>query len=317
MKVLVTGGAGFIGSHIADAYLAAGHDVVIVDDLSSGRRDNVPEGATFYECDIRSPELERIFATERPDAVNHQAAKANVRESFDEPMLYADVNVVGSVNVLECCRKYEAKRIIYASTGGAVYGEPEYLPVTEDHAINPLDPYGASKHHVEHYLSLYFRNFGISYAALRYPNVYGERQSPDGEAGVVAIFAAKMLKGETPVVNGTGDQERDFVHVSDVARASVLALDREDGQIINLGSGVGTSVNTIVKCLVESTGYEGPVEHGPAKLGEVYRIFLESSPAAQLLGWRPEIAVEQGIESTVEDYRERMGLTEKVAVSAS
>lgn len=317
MKILVTGGAGFIGSHISDAYLAAGHEVCIVDDLSSGHRENIPEGARFYECDIRSDELERVFAKERPDVVNHQAAKANVRESFEEPMLYADVNVVGSVNVLECCRKYETKRVIYASTGGAVYGEPEYLPVTEDHPINPLDPYGASKHHVEHYLSLYFRNFGISYAALRYPNVYGPRQDPNGEAGVVAIFAAKMLKGETPVINGAGDQERDFVHVYDVARASVLALDRTDGKIINLGSGVGASVNTIVKALVNSSGYKGPVEHGPAKLGEVYRIFLESSPAEQLLGWKPEISVQEGIESTVEDFRNRLEVTESVAVSAS
>lgn len=317
MKILVTGGAGFIGSHIADAYLAAGHEVCIVDDLSSGRRSNIPAGARFHECDIRSPELEKVFAAERPDVVNHQAAKANVRESFDEPMLYADVNVVGSVNVLECCRKYEAKRVIYASTGGAVYGEPEYLPVTEDHPINPLDPYGASKHHVEHYLSLYFRNFGISYAALRYPNVYGPRQNPHGEAGVVAIFANKMLRGVTPVINGSGDQERDFVHVSDVARASVLAAGREDGRIFNLGSGVGTSVNTIVKALVKSTGYRGPVEHGRAKLGEVYRIFLESSPAAQLLRWRPEVKVEEGIQSTVEDFRARIEAAEGVAVSAS
>ncbi len=304
MKILVTGGAGFIGSHITDAYLAAGHQVCVVDDLSSGSVSNVPQGATFYEQDIRSPALAEIFEREKPDVVNHQAARANVRESFELPMLYADVNVVGSVNLLECCRIHGVSKVIYASTGGAVYGEPQQLPVKEDHPVNPLDPYGASKHHVEHYLYLYKANFGISYTALRYPNVYGERQNPYGEAGVVAIFANKMISGETPMINGKGDQERDFVHVSDVARASVLALDGAHGEILNVGSGVGTSVNAIVDALREAVGYRGKVESGPAKKGEVYKIYLDAGRAFETIGWKPRVALRDGLASTIAYLRQ-------------
>jgi len=303
MRILVTGGAGFIGSHIVDTYLAAGHDVCVVDDLSTGRRHNLPPGVRLYEVDIRDERLVQVFEKEQPDVVNHQAARANVRESFEQPLLYADVNVVGSVNVLECCRRFDVRNVIYASTGGAVYGEPSWLPVSEDHPVNPLDPYGASKHHVEHYLHLYRANFGISYAALRYPNVYGPRQDPYGEAGVVAIFTVSMLEGREPVINGTGEQERDFVHVSDVARASLLALGVEGGHILNLGSGIGTSINTVFATLAELTGHARPTVHGPAKKGEVYKIFLRSERAQQVLGWRPEMTLGSGLASTVEFFR--------------
>jgi UDP-glucose 4-epimerase len=299
VRILITGGAGFIGSHVADAYLALGHDVTIVDDLSSGSMENVPRGARFYERDIRADDLDEIFEAEEPEIVNHQAARANVRESFQMPLLYADVNVLGSLNLLECCRRHGVTKVIYASTGGATYGEALYLPVKEDHPVNPLDPYGASKHHVEHYLHLYSRHFGISYTALRYPNVYGERQSPHGEAGVVAIVANKMITNETPVINGGGDQERDFVHVSDVARASVLALDKGDGEILNIGSGIGTSVNSIVAALQEATTYHGEILHGPAKLGEVYKIYLDASRAKEVLGWEPAVPLRKGIAATV------------------
>ncbi|HUG44265.1 MAG TPA: NAD-dependent epimerase/dehydratase family protein, partial [Acidobacteriota bacterium] len=208
MKILGTGGAGFIGSHIVDAFLSEGHQVCVVDDLSSGRRANVPPGVRLHAVDIRDGDLADVFEEEKPEVVSHQAARANVRESFEKPQLYADVNVVGSVNLLECCRQFNVRKVIYASTGGAVYGEPKTLPVPEDHPIDPLDPYGASKHHVEHYLRLYQTNFGLSYTVLRYPNVYGPRQNPYGEAGVVAIFAVKMLKGERPTINGSGKQMR-------------------------------------------------------------------------------------------------------------
>ena len=204
MKILVTGGAGFIGSHIAEAYLKAGHDVAVLDDLSSGFQHNVPAGARFYQVDIRSAELDRVFTAEKPEVVNHQAARANVRESFELPVVYADVNVCGSVNLLESCKKHGVRKVIYASTGGAVYGEPTEVPVPETHAINPLDPYGASKHHVEHYLHLYKANFGIDYTILRYPNVFGPRQNPHGEAGVVAIFTGQMMNGKQPLINGSG-----------------------------------------------------------------------------------------------------------------
>ena len=303
MKILVTGGAGFIGSHIVDAYLSAGHEVSVVDDLSSGFRHNVPMGVRLHEVDIRSDRLAGVFEAERPEVVNHQAARANVRESFEKPLLYSEVNVVGSVNVLECCRRFGARKLIYASTGGAVYGEPQWLPVSEDHPVNPLDPYGASKHHVEHFLYLYHANFGIAFTTLRYPNVYGPRQDPYGEAGVVAIFAGQMLSNANPVINGKGDQERDFVHVSDVARASVLALDKGDNQIVNLGSGVGTSVNTIFSTLSGLTGFQREPVHGPAKKGEVYKIYLKSDRAKENLGWQPAMSLKEGLASTVEFFR--------------
>jgi UDP-glucose 4-epimerase len=305
MKILVTGGAGFIGSHIAEAYLAEGHDVCVVDDLSSGFEHNVPAGARFHKADIRSAaELDRIFAAEKPEVVNHQAARANVRESFEMPVVYADVNVCGSVNLLESCKKHGVRKVIYASTGGAVYGEPNEVPVPETHPINPLDPYGASKHHVEHYLHLYRANFGIDYTVLRYPNVFGPRQNPHGEAGVVAIFAAQMLTGsKQPLINGDGDQQRDFVHGADVARASVLSLEKGGGEIFNIGRGQGTSVNTIFALLAELTGYGKPAQHGPAKKGEVSRIFLNADKARRMLGWEPRISLRDALSSTVEFFR--------------
>jgi UDP-glucose 4-epimerase len=302
MKILVTGGAGFIGSHIVDTYLSAGHDVCIVDDLSSGFQDVVPAGVRLHEVDIRTSRLAEVFEAERPEIVNHQAARANVRESLEQPLLYADVNVLGSLNVLECCRKYGVRKVIYASTGGAVYGEPQCLPVPEGHPVNPLDPYGASKHHVEHYLHLYRLNFGIDFTALRYPNVYGPRQNPHGEAGVVAIFLGQMLGGREPVIHGTGQQQRDFVHVSDVARASVLALERGSGEILNIGSGVGTSVNTIFSDLADLTNFSAPAAYGPAKAGEVFKIYLDPRRAATVLGWQAEIRLREGLAITMRHY---------------
>ncbi len=303
MKILVTGGAGFIGSHVVDTYLSAGHEVSVVDDLSSGFRRNLPENVRFHQVDIRDARLSQVFSEEKPEVVSHQAARADVRESFERPLLYADVNIVGSVNVLECCRESGVRKIIYASTGGAVYGDPESLPVSEDHPINPLDPYGASKHHVEHYLEIYRRSHGIAFTALRYPNVFGPRQDPFGEAGVVAIFVGQMLRGVRPVINGSGDQERDFVHVSDVALANLAALDRGDGKILNIGSGVGTSVNTVFSTLADLADYREPAQHGPAKQGEVYRIFLNAERAREVLGWTPRLRLREGLASTLEYFR--------------
>ena len=304
MRILVTGGAGFIGSHIAEAYLAEGHHVAIVDDLSTGSRANVPAGAVLHQADIRNPAaLEAVFAQERPELVNHQAARANVRESFEKPVEYADVNVCGSVCLLEACKKHGVRKVIYASTGGAVYGEPTVLPVPETHAVNPLDPYGASKHHVEHYLYLYRVNFGIDYTILRYPNVYGPRQNPHGEAGVVAIFTALMMSGGQPKINGSGGQLRDFLHVCDVARASVLAAGGlGSGGIFNLGSGAGTSVNEIYALLANLTGFTGAKVHAPAKEGEVSKIYLDSSLARRSLGWSPTFTLRDGLASTVDFF---------------
>lgn len=305
MKVLVTGGAGFIGSHVVDAFIGAGHQVVVVDDLSTGKRENLNTMAAFHQVDIRSSDLAKVFAQERPDVVSHQAAKANVRESMAKPILYADVNVLGSLNVLEMCRAHGVKKVIYASTGGACYGEPQYLPVDEDHPVNPLDPYGASKHHVEHYIHLYWLNYKIPYTILRYPNVYGPRQDPLGEAGVVAIFTGKMLNGEPTVTHGAGDQERDFVYVTDVARANVLALDSGKSGIYNIGSGIGANINTVFSELKRATGYKLPEVHGPAKLGEVWKIYLKSDKAQDELGWRPAVSLSDGLEQTVAWFRKK------------
>jgi len=305
MKVLVTGGAGFIGSHVADACLAAGHDVAIIDDLSTGWRQNLPEGARFHEANICDADaIERVFAEERPEAICHLAARADVRESMVKPVLYAQTNIIGSLMLLEMARKYHSRKVVYASTGGAVYGEPEYLPVDEGHPINPLDPYGASKHHVEHYLYIYRAHFGVDYTALRFPNVYGPRQDPYGEAGVVAIFANQMLKGETPVIYGSGQQERDFVYVADIARANALALTAAGGEILNLGSGIGTSINTIFQHLRAITRCDCDEVHGPTKQGEVFRTYLNAARAKASLGWEPEVSLVEGLTRTVAHIRQ-------------
>jgi UDP-glucose 4-epimerase len=306
MRILVTGGAGFIGSHVAEAYLEEGHEVSVLDDLSTGKRENVDPRARFYHADLRDEAaLEHVLRDARPEVISHQAARANVRESIEKPVLYAEINILGSLRLLEAARRHGVRKVIYASTGGAAYGEPQYLPVDERHPVNPLDPYGASKHHVEHYLFLYRKNYSLEYTTLRYPNVYGPRQDPLGEAGVVAIFAGRMLSGGQPTINGSGQQERDFCYVTDIARANVLALDRGDGALVNLGSGVGTSVNRIFATLREATGYQGPETHGPAKLGEVSRIYLDASAAREVLEWEPRVSLQEGIARTVEYFRSR------------
>jgi UDP-glucose 4-epimerase len=307
MRILVTGGAGFIGSNIVDAFLAQGHEVAVLDDLSSGKQSNVNSQAKFYQADIRDNQaLRRVFDEFKPEVISHQAAKANVRESLQEPQLYADVNIIGSLNVLEQARRVGTGKVIYAGTGGATYGEPRSLPVKEDHPVNPLDPYGASKHHVEHYLYLYNYNYGLEYTVLRYPNVYGPRQNPFGEAGVVAIFTFKMLNGETPTINGVGDKERDFCYVGDVAQANVLALRAGDNQIYNIGSGVGTDINTIFEKLQRPTGFTKSANYGPDKPGEVYKIYLDATKARQELGWEPAVDLEKGLQLTVEALRRQV-----------
>jgi len=308
MKVLVTGGAGFIGSHVVDAYLAAGWDVAIVDNLSTGRRSNLNPGARFYEIDIRSKALWDVLEQERPDVVNHHAAQMSVRNSVADPVYDADVNIMGSLNLLEGCRRSQVRRIVYISSGGAVYGEPVYLPCDEGHPVNPICPYGVSKHVVEHYLFQWQVTHGLEYQVLRYPNVYGPRQDPQGEAGVVAIFTGQMLADEAVVINGDGEQQRDFVFVGDCARANLMALEagRESG-IFNLGSGRGTSVNEIFAALSEITGYRHPARHGPPKLGETSRIYLSAEKARQQLGWAPQVDLQQGLAQTVEYFRTQGG----------
>ena len=299
-KILVTGGAGFIGSHVVDLFIDQGYEVVIVDDLSTGRASNLNPAAKFYQVDIRSPQLRDVFEAEKPDYVSHHAAQMDVRRSVAQPLFDADINILGSINLLEIAKEFQIKRFIYISTGGAVYGEPETLPCDESHPINPICQYGASKHTVEHYLYMYYVNYDLKYTVLRYPNVFGPRQDPHGEAGVVAIFTGRMLAGESVTINGDGEQTRDFVYVGDCAQANLLAvtIDHEPG-IYNLGWGRPTSINEICSVLVDITDYSLPVQYGPAKVGETRHIYLDASKAKKDLGWLPTVTLEEGLEKTV------------------
>lgn len=301
--VVVTGGAGFIGSHIVDAFLTAGFEVAVIDNLHSGRRHNLDGNARFYEADIRDTgALERIFSIEKPAVVSHQAALADVRQSLQCPDLYAEVNIIGTIRVLEAARRHGTRKVVFASTGGAIYGENAHLPTPEEAMAAPLDFYGASKLACEHYLSIYRHNYGLDYCALRYGNVYGPRQSSAGEAGVVAIFTDKMLRGESVVINGDGRQTRDFVYVGDVARANVLASAQGSG-VYNIGTGVTADVNAIFTHLARITGYALPATHGPAKPGEVRRSCLNPDKARRDLGWAPSVPLEEGLAKTVSFFR--------------
>lgn len=303
-KIMVTGGAGFIGSHVVDLFVSKGYDVVIVDDLSTGRTSNLNPAAKFYQLDIRDPRLREVFEAELPDFISHHAAQMDVRRSVAQPLFDADVNILGSINLIECAREFDVKHFVYISTGGAVYGEPEKLPCDEAHPINPICQYGASKHTVEHYLYMYFVNYGLNYTVLRYPNVFGPRQDPHGEAGVVAIFTGKMLLGEPVTINGDGEQTRDFVFVGDCARANYLALtvDHTPG-IYNLGWGRPTSINDIFTNLAKITSYTHPVQYGPAKVGETRHIYLDAAKANRDLDWMPTVTLEDGLKETVEYFR--------------
>ncbi|MCL5961643.1 MAG: NAD-dependent epimerase/dehydratase family protein [Chloroflexi bacterium] len=304
MKVLVTGGAGFIGSNVVDGLIGAGYEVAIVDDLSTGREENLNPKARLHRVDIRNLALlEEVFERERPDFVDHHAAQISVRISVQKPILDAEINVLGSLNIIECCKKYDVKNLIYISSGGAVYGEPVYLPCDEKHPVDPICQYGATKHAPEHYLYMYRQLYGLNYAVLRYPNVYGPRQDPLGEAGVVAIFIGQMLRGEQVVINGNGQQERDFAYVGDCVQANLLAMERSGGEIYNIGCGKGTDVNEIYSKLKDITGYPLEAKHGPAKAGETFKIYLDASKAQRGLGWSPTISLEEGLRRTVDFFR--------------
>ena len=307
-RILVTGGAGFIGSHIVDAFVAAGYGVAVVDNLSTGKRQNINPAAAFYQADIRdTAALADVFARERPAIICHQAALADVRGSLHDPAGYAQVNVVGTLNLLEAGRAAGAlRRFIFASTGGAVYGEPAELPATEACPARPLDPYGASKLACEGFIDTYRHNYGLNYTILRYANVYGPRQDPFGEAGVVAIFAGGMLAGRPLTINGDGLQQRDFVYVGDIARANLSALAGNGSGIYNLGTGIPTDIVTVWRELARITGYTGTERHGAAKQGEVRTTYLDVTRAAHELGWRPAVPLVDGLTRTAEFFRGTM-----------
>ena len=306
MKILVTGGSGFIASHVVDLYIANGHEVVILDDLSTGRVSNLNPAARFIQMDIRSPQVAEVFEHERPDVVNHHAAQMDVRRSTVEPLFDAGVNILGSLNLIENARTYLTKHFVYISSGGAAYGEPKYLPCDEEHPIDPICQYGASKHTVEHYLYMYRINYGLNYTVLRYPNVFGPRQDPEGEAGVVAIFTGQMLNGEQVFINGDGEQERDFVYVGDCAKANLLAITRTHASgIYNLGSARGTTVNQIFQILKGITKYRKEPVYRSAKLGETRKIYLDATKAKKELGWKPEVTFMEGMLRTVDYFKQK------------
>lgn len=293
MRVLVTGGAGFIGSSVVDLLISEGHDVCVLDDLSSGKKEYVNASAAFYEMSILD-DVGKIIKDEDIECVIHHAAQINVRKSVEDPVFDAKINILGSLNLLESSK--DVKKFIFASTGGAIYGEPEYLPADESHPEKPLCPYGVSKLAFEKYLYIHGEIYGLDYVSLRYGNVYGPRQDPHGEAGVVAIFANSMLKGESPTINGEGNQTRDFVYVEDVARSNLLAMEKfPNERVINIGTGIETSVNEIFETIQKSLGTDIKPVHGPAIKGEVQKISLDVKRAGEELGWGAETSLEDGI----------------------
>ena len=305
MKVLVTGGAGFIGSHVTDVFLDAGHEVWALDDLSSGRRENLRPEVRLVVADIRSPEAARLVESGSFEVMCHLAAQMDVRRSVTDPRFDADVNVGGFLNLLEAARKSGVRKVVFSSTGGAIYGEQDVYPAPETHPTRPVSPYGVSKASGELYLGYYRAQYGLESVALRYANVYGPRQNPHGEAGVVAIFSERLLRGETCIVNGTGQQTRDFVYGPDVARGNLLAATSDVEGSINVGTGIETDVNRLYALLAAAAGTDRPAKHAPAKPGEQMRSSVDPSRAAEVLGWRPTVALEEGLRRTVEWFRGR------------
>jgi len=307
MKVLVTGGAGFIASHVVDGYVSLGHDVVVVDDLSRGSKRNLNPKARFHQVDIRDAKgLQSVFAAEKPDVVNHHAAQMDVRRAVREPGFDADVNVLGSINLLGLAVEHQVRRVVYVSTAGAAYGEPKQLPVAEDAPVNPITPYGISKHTVEHYLFTYNSLYGLPYVVLRYGNVYGPRQSSKGEAGVFAIFAEQMLAGEQPMIFGDGSKTRDYVYISDAVAANVAALTLGTGEIFNIGSGVPTPDEEIFRLVRDQLGLkELQPKCADRRPGEIEHITLDISKARRMLGWQPRVDIAEGARLTVQYFQKQ------------
>ena len=303
MKIVVTGGAGFIASHIVDAYIERGHEVHIIDDFSTGQENNVNPRATVHRLDIGDRHCADLIEHLKPSILNHHAAQMDVRRSVADPAFDARTNIIGFINLLEGCKNAQVKKVLFSSSGGAVYGDREPIPADERHETVPLSPYGISKRTGEHYLDYYHMVFGLPYVALRYANIYGPRQSSAGEAGVVAIFISQLLAGKAPVINGDGRQTRDYVFVGDVVKANLAALETDYVGPVNIGTGIETDVVAICEELRRGMGSPVQATHGPAKPGEQRRSCLDASLAGRVLGWKPEVSLQAGLAKTIAYYR--------------
>ena len=306
MKILVTGGAGFIASQIADAYIREGHEVHILDNLSTGFEKNINPKARFIKSDISAPAILDIFKKENFDVVNHHAAQIDVRKSVNDPIFDANTNILGTINLLQSCIKTGVKKFMFASTGGAVYGEQEYFPADEKHPTNPVSPYGITKLAIEKYLFFYRNEYGLNHTILRYANVYGPRQNPFGEAGVVAIFTSKLLKNENPIINGEGKQTRDYVFVEDVVKANVVTLNSLSSNIYNIGTGIETSVNQLFEKLNDIAGSKAVEKHGPSPKGEQARSVITSDKLFNEFHWKPSIKIDEGLRKTFESFKSKL-----------
>lgn len=309
MKILVTGGAGFIASHITDAYIAEGHQVFVLDNLLTGYEKNINPKAVFIKKDIIDPTLTELFKKEKFDIVNHHAAQMDVRKSVANPSFDATTNILGTINLLQNCIKTGVNKFVFASTGGAVYGEQVYFPADENHPTNPLSPYGISKLTVEKYLFFYRVQHKLNYTILRYANIYGPRQNAMGEAGVVAIFSTKLLKGEQPIINGNGEQTRDYVFVGDVVKANLLALKDEVSDTYNVGTGIETNVNELYSSLNKIIGKGQHEKHGPAAPGEQMRSVITSDKIFRKFNWRPSTNINDGLNQTVSYFKKELNLS--------
>lgn len=303
MKILVTGGAGFIGSHIVDSYLALGHEVVVVDNLVTGKKEYVNANAKFYEIDVRDDEMEEVFAEENPELVSHHAAQMDISKSVAEPVYDADVNILGSLKVIQYAINSGVRKIIFASTGGAIYGEPKKLPVSETHLQEPTSPYGVAKRTIEGYLFAFGKYSNLDYTVLRYANVYGPRQNAKGEAGVCAIFTGNLLADTKCVLYGHGSPVRDYIYVADVVTANVLAIDKGSKGTYNLGTGIGTTVKEIYELLQKYTGNKKEPQLEELRNGELQGIYLDSTKAKEELGWESKVNLKEGLQQTVEYFR--------------
>jgi len=303
VNILVTGGAGFIGSHIVNAYIAAGHHVTVIDNLSSGQLRFLNPKAKFYEMDILDPKVSEVLKSEKINAINHHAAQISVSESVTDPLFDANSNIIGTLQLLQSAVSLKIEKFIFASTGGAMYGEQIYFPASENHPCEPLSPYGISKLCAENYLRFFNTQYGLSTTVLRYSNVFGPHQNPHGEAGVVAIFCEKLVKDQKPVVCGDGEQTRDFISVRDIAQANLIALDRTCTGTFNVGTGKETSINSLTKCLLGVSGKNISADHGPARKGEQRRSVIDYKKFHDGFGWKPEVSLEQGLVETYDFFQ--------------